>query len=667
MNYNLNLKNKTICITGASGIIGSQLVKFLLDYDCNIKILSRKSYHSPSKKIKIFIGDLSNPILNLEPFVKNCDYFINCAAELNNIKLMHMVNTQSVNRLLTAINKTSNYKSKKVHWIQLSSCGVYGSDKKFYDSDEKFINEDFEPNPQNEYEKTKLYADKILINSAKKNIIDYTILRPSNVISNMKHANIFYRLNLLIKKNFFFKLDFKNSIATYVHIDDLVNSIVEIICNQKSKNNIFNLSLNCNWSKIIDKIYNLNKIKQPTISIDHRITTLLVLLRAILGNFFYIPTLRTFILRNNFQSTKIEELLGFKFKKLLPENVENFFPKETNIKKKINSLEKEINIKKLKDLTIQSNNDILVSVVMAVYNGEKFLVKSIESILCQTLKNFEFIIVNDGSTDSSLKIIQEFSKKDSRIRVINKLNSGLTHSLNCGIDVARGEWIARIDADDIASKNRLMEQYIRGIGDDSLVLIGSSCWEIDEFENKIKKFDYPENHNDLKKNLIRMKNHFPHSSYFIKTKILKNINGYKVRMKRAQDYDLSLRLSKFGNITNISKPLIFLRRHKNSISFSDQINQQIIYPRLSLINYHMNNLSLLGPLDENISHKDFLNLLNIVRNQYNSFSSNIFSSIIKILINKNRYNFFSNQRFSIRDKNEVLDKCFKISFSEISN
>ena len=71
--------------------------------------------------------------------------------------------------------------------------------------------------------------------------------------------------------------------------------------------------------------------------------------------------------------------------------------------------------------------------------------------------------------------------------------------MNCAIDIARGDWIARIDSDDIAAKNRLMEQYLRGIGDVSLVLIGSSCWEIDEFENKIKKFDYPENHNDLKK------------------------------------------------------------------------------------------------------------------------------------------------------------------------
>ena len=76
--------------------------------------------------------------------------------------------------------------------------------------------------------------------------------------------------------------------------------------------------------------------------------------------------------------------------------MENFFPKETN--KKINSTEKEINIENLKDLTVQSNSDILVSVVMAVFNGEKFLAKSIESILCQTLKNFEFIIVNDGES-----------------------------------------------------------------------------------------------------------------------------------------------------------------------------------------------------------------------------------------------------------------------------
>ena len=83
---NLNIKNKTFCITGANGAIGSKVVEMLSNYDCNLKILSRKPYFPSSKKIKSFIGDLSNPILNLHPFIEDCDYLINCAAELSQVK-----------------------------------------------------------------------------------------------------------------------------------------------------------------------------------------------------------------------------------------------------------------------------------------------------------------------------------------------------------------------------------------------------------------------------------------------------------------------------------------------------------------------------------------------------------------------------------------------------
>ena len=95
-------------------------------------------------------------------------------------------------------------------------------------------------------------------------------------------------------------------------------------------------------------------------------------------------------------------------------------------------------------------NNPLVSVVMSVYNSEKYLKEAIESILNQTYTNFEFIIVNDGSTDSSLDIIQEYMKKDERIVLISRDNKGLPYSLNEGIEKAKGKYIARMDADDIS-------------------------------------------------------------------------------------------------------------------------------------------------------------------------------------------------------------------------
>ena len=97
----------------------------------------------------------------------------------------------------------------------------------------------------------------------------------------------------------------------------------------------------------------------------------------------------------------------------------------------------------------------LISVILPVYNGEKYLKESIESILNQTYTNFEFIIIDDGSKDSSLEIIKEYEKEDERIIVISRENKGLVASLNEGIATAKGKYIARMDADDVSLSERL--------------------------------------------------------------------------------------------------------------------------------------------------------------------------------------------------------------------
>ena len=97
----------------------------------------------------------------------------------------------------------------------------------------------------------------------------------------------------------------------------------------------------------------------------------------------------------------------------------------------------------------------MITVLLCVYNGEKWLRECIESVLNQTYKNFEFLIINDGSFDNSLKIIKEFALLDKRIKYITHENIGLTKSLNIGLNASRGDWIARIDCDDIALPKRL--------------------------------------------------------------------------------------------------------------------------------------------------------------------------------------------------------------------
>ncbi len=136
-----------------------------------------------------------------------------------------------------------------------------------------------------------------------------------------------------------------------------------------------------------------------------------------------------------------------------------------------------------------------ISVVMPVYNGERFLEDAIESVLDQTLEDFELIIINDGSTDNTEKIIEEYMEKDYRIICIkNRVNKGFDNwynILNMGLKVARGEYIARMDADDICYPNRLEVQYNYLEKHKDIFLVGSSCDVIDkdgiEIDEIIKK------------------------------------------------------------------------------------------------------------------------------------------------------------------------------------
>ncbi|MDD4353774.1 MAG: glycosyltransferase family A protein, partial [Candidatus Nanoarchaeia archaeon] len=122
-----------------------------------------------------------------------------------------------------------------------------------------------------------------------------------------------------------------------------------------------------------------------------------------------------------------------------------------------------------------------ISVIMSAYNTERYIAEAIESILNQTFKDFEFIIIDDGSTDDSLKIIKRYVKKDRRIKLIhNKKNIGLTKSLNKGLKIAKGQYIARMDADDISLPQRFQIQYDFLEKNKDIFLIGTTAFLIDD-------------------------------------------------------------------------------------------------------------------------------------------------------------------------------------------
>ncbi|MGJ0363446.1 glycosyltransferase [Aliarcobacter cryaerophilus] len=207
----------------------------------------------------------------------------------------------------------------------------------------------------------------------------------------------------------------------------------------------------------------------------------------------------------------------------------------------------------------------LISVILPVYNGEKYLKEAIESILNQTYKDFEFIIINDGSKDSSLEIIKEYKKVDERIVAVSRENKGLIATLNEGIEKAKGKYIARMDQDDISLPNRFEEQLKIMENDKEIVVCGS--W-INVFgENRKEKISkYFQHDKQIKANLI-MSCCFAHPSVMMRRDAFVDNNiWYDENFKNAEDYHLWTQLAKVGKFYNIPKVLLNYRFLETSMT-----------------------------------------------------------------------------------------------------
>lgn len=207
-----------------------------------------------------------------------------------------------------------------------------------------------------------------------------------------------------------------------------------------------------------------------------------------------------------------------------------------------------------------------VSLVMAVYNGERFLKESIESILAQSFKDFEFIIIDDGSIDATPSILHAYSSIDPRVKIIsNEKNIGLTRSLNKGIGVCSGAYIARMDAGDTSEPERFTRQVLFLDNNKNCGLVGTWGYVIDEDNKKIGEMKYPTDDRSLKKDLIKY-NPFVHSSIMVRANILKQVGFYNENWIYAQDYELYFRISRCSEVANIADHLVSYRVYSKSIT-----------------------------------------------------------------------------------------------------
>jgi glycosyltransferase involved in cell wall biosynthesis len=208
--------------------------------------------------------------------------------------------------------------------------------------------------------------------------------------------------------------------------------------------------------------------------------------------------------------------------------------------------------------------DPTVSVVMPVLNGDKYVVEAVESILGQTFQDFEFIIIDDGSTDKSRSILEDFAARDARIRLVSRENRGLIISLNEAVALARGEFIARMDADDISLPTRFAEEVAFLRAHDDCVIVGSQVLMIDPDGDPLCLQGHVSDHASIDREfLLGNGTGLTHPVVMMRTSALRQIGPYD-REVFVEDLDLFLRICEVGKAHNLSSILLRYRQHVRS-------------------------------------------------------------------------------------------------------
>lgn len=232
---------------------------------------------------------------------------------------------------------------------------------------------------------------------------------------------------------------------------------------------------------------------------------------------------------------------------------------------------------------------------MPVYNCQRYLAEAVDSVLAQTFEDFELIAVDDGSTDRSKEILDRYAARDSRVRVISRPNTGIVGALNDGIDAAQGEFLARMDGDDISLPHRFARQihYLRSNPD--CCMVGSRVVLIDADGDPIREWVTETSHDQI--DAAHLTGGWPvvHPSVMMRTQAVREAGGYREAFKWLEDVDLFLRLAERGRLANLPESLLKYRKHRDSVCLTRQDEQYRIRERLYDETYRRRGLPLPPP------------------------------------------------------------------------
>ncbi|WP_169303111.1 glycosyltransferase family 2 protein [Thalassotalea mangrovi] len=212
----------------------------------------------------------------------------------------------------------------------------------------------------------------------------------------------------------------------------------------------------------------------------------------------------------------------------------------------------------------------LISVIMPVYNAQAYVKEAVFSILEQSFTDFEVIIVDDGSTDASGRILADIARQDSRIHLYSRTNHGLISSLNFALDKARGQYLARMDADDVSTPQRLQQQLQFLQQHPDIAVLGTGYVYIDQHGHRLGKRHTCMYHDDIVASFF-FGNPIAHPSVMVNRRLLRQPLNYEADYIGAEDFQLWLRLSQQVRFANLPEPLLYYRL--SGQSHSDHLQQ----------------------------------------------------------------------------------------------
>ena len=230
------------------------------------------------------------------------------------------------------------------------------------------------------------------------------------------------------------------------------------------------------------------------------------------------------------------------------------------------------------------------SVLLPVYNGAPAVTVAIQSILAQSEPDFEFLIIDDCSTDGTADIIREYSRRDPRIRaVFHSENMGVSHTLNEALEMARTDLVARMDHDDESLPDRLRLQIDYMERQPEIVVAGTYVYHMGRHPKRDRLVRLPSSHDDIVK-ILPLENCIYHPSVMLRRDAILRLGGYRRQLGNAEDYDLWLRASRIYRLANLEVPLLRYRLSTKGLSLGKKW-EQLYYVKMAVASYQRPELS----------------------------------------------------------------------------